>query len=490
MGRSAARALLLVCLLGSAPGGCGQKSSQQAPERKDADPSHTVPTRTAPVELDPVPLGLRDAAGFSWRKRAGQPAFRTARKAESREDWAAVVSACREALAADPGHLEASWLLAAALGKLGKVDEVLEPLRVAVAGDFGKWGLASLELVALQGFLATPTGEAWRRRVDEDRSTFLTEIARATIVTADGDLFAYDLETSRWLRLTRTSGAVISGLAIPGARKVAYVARQVVKGKRTLAIGVVDLTRGRTTRAVDLGSSGPLTIAYSEARPAGFWIGAGGPKLVWRVLEDDRKLVPLPAKAPRPPGPRLEVANRSARLQALPVPTVTADWDDHGLASAIRIGSSNRVVSAPSPGLIDGNTAAWSPGKSHLAFVAQLDETCAPGAVSSAAYIADASTGKLQEIERATGGLAVEWLTDRKLVVAGDRGVSIVDLDGAEPRALPGATNLVVPRKRPRCSEEPIEEPPPGELPLGEDADTNEATVGVEPTDAGVVEPP
>ncbi|MDB4961864.1 MAG: hypothetical protein JWP01_1863 [Myxococcales bacterium] len=485
MGRSAARALVLACLLGAAPAGCGQKSSQPAPERKDAGLDRTGPVRTAPIELQAVPLGLSEVAGFAWRKRAGQPPFRIARKAESREDWVAAVAACREALAADPGHLEASWLLAAALGKLGKVDEVLEPLRLAVAGDFGKWGLASLELPALQGFLATPIGEAWRRRVEQDRSTFLLELGRSTIVNADGDLFAFDLESARWLRVTRTSGAVISGLAIPGARKIAYVARQAVKGKRILAVGVVDLGRGRTTRAVDLGTAGPLTIAFSQTKPEGFWIGAGGPKLQWRALEDDHKLVPVPAKTARPSGPRLEIASTSSRLQALPVPTVTADWDDHGLASAIRIGSSNRVVSAPSPGLIDGNTAAWSPGKSHLAFVAQLDETCLPGAVSSAAYIADAATGKLQEIERATGGLAIEWLTDRKLVVAGDRGVTIIDLDGAEPRTLVGATNLVVPRKRPRCSEEPVEEPP-----LGEELDINEATVGVEPTDAGVVEPP
>jgi hypothetical protein len=160
----------------------------------------------------------------------------------------------------------------------------------------------------------------------------------------------------------------------------------------------------------------------------------------------------------------LEANGASLQRNSLPVATVTADWDEHGLASAIRLGSSNRVVSAPA-GLIDGNSAAWAPGRAQLAFVAQLDDTCAPGAISSAAYVADAATGRLTELERAAGGLAVEWVTDRKLAIAGDHGVSIVDLDGGDPVALAGATNLMTPRRRPTCTE------PEAPAPVVPDAD-------------------
>jgi hypothetical protein len=104
-----------------------------------------------------------------WRKRGGHPAFRIARLAEAKNAWRDVVTTCKQALTADPGHLEAAWLLAAALGKQGKVDELLAPLHLAVAGDFGKWGHASLELPALQAFLKTPHGEAWQRRIETDR---------------------------------------------------------------------------------------------------------------------------------------------------------------------------------------------------------------------------------------------------------------------------------------------------------------------------------
>jgi hypothetical protein len=144
---------------------------------------------------------------------------------------------------------------------------------------------------------------------------------------------------------------------------------------------------------------------------------------------------------------------------------VIADWDDQGLASAIRIGRSNRVVSIPSPGLIDGNTATWAADRSRLAFVAQLDDECTPGSIASAAFVADAATGKLHELERAVTGLAVEWVADHVLAIAGDRGVAIHDLHAGTSTRLDGAEGLVAARQGPRCvaaaPEPPDVEPEP-----------------------------
>src|SRR5437868_4798103 len=138
---------------------CGGQGTASPPEKRDA----AVTSEAKPVQIPARPLGLTGASAFGWRKGAGQPAFRDARRAEDKGNWAAVATACKKALAADPGHLEAAWLLAAAQGGLGKPDEVLEPLLVAEAGDFGKWGPASLELPELRAFLATPTGQAWKK---------------------------------------------------------------------------------------------------------------------------------------------------------------------------------------------------------------------------------------------------------------------------------------------------------------------------------------
>jgi hypothetical protein len=244
--------------------------------------------------------------------------------------------------------------------------------------------------------------------------------------------------------------------------------RQGPKGKRELAVGIVDLGKGHTTKGVATGTLGPITLAYSTKAPVGFYVGAGSPKQTWRVWKAG-KLDALPPKTTRPPGQRLEVKSKTARLYTLPVARVTADWDEHGLASAMRIGSSNKVVTVPSPGLIDGNSVTWSPDHSHLAFTAQLqaDAVCTPGSPRAAAYTANAATGAAKllftpavdpaKIDR---GLAVEWMTDRTLLVASEQGVSIVSLDGAAAVPLTGATDLLTPRPRPRCQPAPEDEAP------------------------------
>ena len=48
--------------------------------------------------------------------------------------------------------------------------EVLAPLEIAAAGDWAKWGERSLELAALAGFRATPTGRGWVRAAEGYRA--------------------------------------------------------------------------------------------------------------------------------------------------------------------------------------------------------------------------------------------------------------------------------------------------------------------------------
>lgn len=481
--RSGVALVLALAAVGGSQG-CGSRATTAPPDKRDAGPGSAVPADASVVEIEPVALGLPEVAAYGWRKRGGQPAFRIAREAEERGDWAGVVAACEQALAADPVHLEASWLYAVGLAKLGKFDQVLAPLSRAAGGDFSKWGQASLELPGMQGFLATPAGVAWRRRVEQDRRRFAEAIARAVIVTAGGEVYGVELAPRRWYRLTRSTGVVVGALAVPAAHRIAYVARtrrKAARGStRELGIGVVDLLGVKTWLPIPLGA-GPVAIAYSARPPLGLWIGTGAARAAqWRQLDDEYRLHPLPPRTARPAGPWLEVTTRAVHLHALP-PDITADWDDQSLASAIRIGTSNLVISVPSPGLIDGNTAAWSPDRVRVAFVAQLDDHCAAGAVNTAAVVADAATGRLRELERAAGGIALAWLTERTLAIAGDRGVAVHSLDdGKTPIPIDGADGLIIPRERPRCA------PPEPRDEAGEDPEPAEAAAGDEPTDAGV----
>ncbi|HET9624300.1 MAG TPA: hypothetical protein VFP84_23165 [Kofleriaceae bacterium] len=484
MPRGRVSASVALCL-GLASGlwlGCGDKPAPPPPP-PPAVPDARPADAGAALTIDELPLGAADLAAFGWRRRAGQRAFRQARIAEGREDWARVVTLCTQALAADPGHLDAAWLIAIGFAELGQLDRVLAPLRQAAAGDFAKWGPASLEHPALAAFLATPTGEAWRRRVELDRARYAAALARALIVTADGDLYGVEVDTGRWHRLTRTVGAVLGALEAPAARQIAYVARVKRAGKRELGIGTIDLARGRGSRPVPVGSAGPIAVAYSAQPPIGFWVATGGPRAIaWRQFDDEYHFHALAKATPRPPGAWLEITGKlSVRVHALPS-NVTADWDEQSLASAIRIGSSNRIVSVPSPGLIDGNTAAWSPDRVHLAFVAQLDDHCAAGAVNTAVFVADAATGGARELERSASGIAVTWLAERRLAVAGDHGVTVRSLDdGVAPVAIAGATGLMSPRERPRCAPVSAADAPAADgEPAGDDGEPVDPT-GAEP---------
>ena len=268
------RALALVLLVACG----GSKTTEPPPPKKDAGVADA-----AVLDIPAKTLGMPDLASYMWRKRGGHPAFRIARTAEAKNQWADVVTTCKQALAADPGHLEAAWLLAAGLGKLGKLDELLAPLQLAVAGDFGKWGPASLELAELQPFLKTPEGEAWRRRVETDRVAYIAALARSVVVQAGGDLYAFDPEADRWYRVTRTFGAVVGALRVAPA-KIAYVTRQRGSdGKATLAIGVIDLARGKTSRPLELGTKGPIIVSYSAKKDPGVWVMVGKQTLFSRV---------------------------------------------------------------------------------------------------------------------------------------------------------------------------------------------------------------
>ena len=434
-------------LLMVAVAGCGSKPATDPPPPHDGGGTARLDARTEVAVAPAHALGLGDFAAWQWRKRAGMPAFRNARKFEARNDWAAVATACGEALAADPTNLEAAWLLAVAHGKLGQLDLVTAPLALAGAGDFGKWGLASLEQPGLQPYLATPAGEAWRQRVELDRAKYSDAVAHGLVVIAQGDLFA--IHEQRWYRLTRTYGGVVG--AYVNGRRLAYVTHG--KTSHKLAVGSVDLDTGITTRPQDIAPSA-TQIAFVQKPEPGFWIGQPQqkPRLL-AISAGNQQGLFVPTKlASRPSGPWLEVsASGSVRLHRTPVVNITADWDDQGLASAIRIATSNRVVTVP--GQIAGDTAVWSPDRNHLAFVAQISDHCETAKDGVAAYVVDAATGGVTELARAHHGLSIDWLDDRDVAIAADGGVTTRGLTGA-PQPLTGATNLVRPRFSPRC--EPV----------------------------------
>ena len=448
---------------------CGRGSGTAAgPLREDGGPKAAHVEASATVA--PLALGMSAVTAFGYRKGPGQPGFRRARESEAAGKWTEVAAACREALAADPAHLDAAYLWSVALAKTGAPPaQIVAPLTVAVAGDFIKWGAAALVQPALQPFLATPIGTAWQARVIEARAQHGAILSRSLVIGSNGDYYAYDRDAARFHRLTRTGGAVVATFRAHNVTKLLYVTRERRKGAIELGIGLVDLARSRSKKLAYVQPSDTIRdairdtirdtirVAYSTKRDA-FIVRSK----TWFIVEDGGdalQLHAMPAKENTSFAERswVDVTGRRAKLGRGLMPSIAADVDAGGLASALKIQSSKRVVTVPSPGLIDTHTIAWSPDRSQFAFIALHSEVCRSGANPAAVFVADAATGTAREIERSVRAMAFDWVADRTLAIIGDHGVAIHTLAGdVAPLVIEGADALAPPSRSPVCAAETL----------------------------------
>lgn len=434
-------------------------ATEPAPTRRDAG-SIALPADAAtapPAVSPPRPLGLADHAAWEWRKRAGHPAFKEARTLETAHDWPNVAAACDRALAADPTNLEAAWLSAVAYAKLGKLDRVTAPLVLAGTGDFGKWALASLEQPALRPYLETDAGKAWRAEVERDRSRYVSAIKDGVRVIANGDVFA--VASNRWYRLTRTFGAVVA-LYSADDTHLAYVTRGKKSGRR--GVGFIDLSTGITGKPQPIGD-GPGQLAWS-AKDHGFYVAQERTKKLLALADGPAQgTLVATTLTSRPPGPWLEIYRTSGTRLHRTARNVVADWDERGLASAMRITTSNRTVTLP--GQILGDSITWSPDQNRLAVLTVLDVAPRPAAIANelavcsvAVFVIDATTGAQTELRRTERNAGVAWVANRQLAVAGDDRVELRSLDGSVT-PITGATALADARYTPRCRPDDAAEP-------------------------------
>jgi hypothetical protein len=468
------RALAVVLAIAAAVvGGCG--SGNRAKPKEDAGGTGSgSDTAAVPIELPRGPLGADRVDAFAWRSRGGHAAYKEAVVAERTATWPAVVAACARARSADPAHLEAAWLEAAALARQGAFDRVLAPLEVAAAGDWGKWGERSLELALFAPFLATPTGQAWSRAADAYRDEYTAALARALVVGAKGDLVAYDPVAQRWLRITRTYGAVRAAVPLDSARLVAYVAvRKAAGGGKAVTVGVVDLSTGRPSAEVAV-SGDKLKLRFRDAKGAPALEVADGKKNAWSRIDWKRGTRAASDAKGALLSPTLVVNGTAVHLARLADKDVTADWDEQGAAGAMRLERSRRTVTAPGTTLFDANTLVWSPDRTRLAVATTPAEPCA--AEDREVLVIDVDTGRLRSIDRGPAPAQLAWVAPTSLAVVRAGGAILYGVDGAAQATLaadpplwrwvhPGVpacpTGGVEPAPEPVADPDPVVEPEP-----------------------------
>ncbi len=440
--------------------------------------------------MTPLPIGFGALADFAYSRGKARPAFAKAIAAEKAQDWSAVEAACRAALATDPTHLEAQWLLAMALAAQERYAEVGAPLSAAIAGDWLRWGRQSLEHERFAGYLASDYGPPYRDLVDVYGEQ-VRHIARsglwvvgrrgrwwrpkkrgAVSVNHRSEVYAHDLEQGRFVRVSRTNGALVGLLRSPNANEAAFVAYRRIwlptdaeraAGKRAylrrVEIGTIDTDGPRMSKrevvfenvyAVELtwattlpGRPGKGVSADDPALVARTWgIRSGGvpaTKPTTYVLDPEEGTATIIRRAPSR-WDTLRVAWDSVTLRRGALSGVAADWDDDGTAGALLLERTNKPVAVPDGGSAARDSLRWSSSRLRLAFATVPVDPCSdvPDERHTALYVVDAATGKLTKVADGAHDFAPTWLDDARLAyVAVDGtwpGVRIFDAEAGEHR--------------------------------------------------------
>lgn len=474
-GRGVAVVLVAIALALGGAAGCGKGASQdkaianQTPAGGDAGAGSASDAAAVPALL---PLGKSDLAGFAYSRGAGKAAFRRGIEAEKAGDSSASAAAAAEALLADPGHLEAHWLLALSYARLGRYAEVTAPLSAAVAGDYLRWGDRALSDEALTGYLATAPGTAWRALHQRYEAAYRDALGRALLVIGRrgppwlpsrtgktsinhrSELYGWIPEGGRYVRLSRTDASLVAVVRATGAPRLAYLSysRVFVPSLGELAgaylrevqIGELDLASG-TMSAKEVVLKDASSVELRLVAGAQLWEAlvhdASGQGVPERLVLDLAKGTSVAAAA-APAGPAtaaVRVGYRRVEPVVETVPSIEADWDGGGLASALRLTRSQKTVAAPVGTLFDGRTVSFSPDGTAMAIATAPLDHCSESAADRQVQllIIDVASGQQRVVAELEGDPApVLWQRDRLAyveMVEGEPTVRIVDpLTGGE----------------------------------------------------------
>lgn len=234
--------LAIVC---AALGGChkddAKPGSEPAKTTEPKPPPVAAVTKPPPATELAVPdLGVDQVRRFSYPYGDGAAAFAKATaayKAKPR-DWAGVRSNSEAALAKDPNHLDAHRLLAAALVQSSAFDEAAKHVIAAMAADWQGQGASAQADPDLAGLMASPVGAQLKATAAKIKDKFVAKAAAGILMlgrrsafrlpdkpglqyaTPRGELYAYDRETKRFLRISQTDHSVGGFLASPTGKEL------------------------------------------------------------------------------------------------------------------------------------------------------------------------------------------------------------------------------------------------------------------------------
>ncbi|HEY4180183.1 MAG TPA: tetratricopeptide repeat protein [Kofleriaceae bacterium] len=412
--------------------GCGSKSDKPTAEKKDAGSGGPqVAPLTAP------PSGIDKIARMNFVYAEGWPAYDKAVALRAKGDAAGARAQLEASIAKDPDHLDAHYLLAKVLAQAGEHAAAVDHLVTALGGDYYKYGPALLEDKDFTEFLATPHGDAVKalaQRIGADyakrvasglwlvgrRSTFKWPTqSGAQSATTRGELYAYDRETKRYLRLSHTDHKVAGYVRSPSGKEIALLGWDRIDHAKadddasTFAAGWVIVLDTTTWQPIGKRIALPAAREYS--------IGYADDQLLAGTAQEDGRwstkdpqtlaLDEATGKATKStamlPVPRIAVTLDEGRLVRAPEGLVAVWSGEPPTTPSFKTGGGTEIA-------IPESHAAWqssfavAPTSGRVAFATAVDP-CAKG-VESSLYVSDGKTASLKHLLTMKSRFANRWL--------------------------------------------------------------------------------
>lgn len=413
---------------------CGGKKND-APRAKD---DATSGPQVAPLTVPPSGVDKIARMGFVYGD--GWPSYDKAIAAKAKKDAASARAFAEAAIAKDPYHLDAHRLLATLLAQAGEHAAVVDHLVTALADDYWRYGPTLAADEDLEDFLATPHGAsvlALAQKIHDDyqkriaagvwlvgrRSTFKwPKDMGVQPATTRGELYAYDRETHRYLRLTHTDHKVAGFVRAPGGGEVAVLGFDKIDRPKTgpgedapatfvtawvlvldtaewKPLGPKVMLPAARELAVGYGAGDQLLVSTAPAN--GRW-GIGDPTIA-SVDKTTGKTTTVQAAMPVP---RIALTLDEGRVVRSP-DGIEAAWSgDPPVTSSFKAGGA--PIAIPESGAAAQASVAVGPGGARVVFATAVDP-CAKDLAPSL-YVGDAKKGTVKHLLTARSRFTNRWI--------------------------------------------------------------------------------
>ncbi|HSD85919.1 MAG TPA: hypothetical protein VLB44_00335, partial [Kofleriaceae bacterium] len=401
-------------------------------------------------------------------------AYKAAKEALKKRDWAETRKQAELALSRTPEHLEAHRALAIALAQTGENAAAVDHLVAAIAGDYYAYGPSLATEPDLKDFLATQHGQAVTQLAAQIHDEYGKRIKGALWLlgrrapfrwpdkpgvqpaSSRGELYAYDRETKRYFRLTHTDHEVAGFVRSKSGNEVAVIGYDKVDHPKDDS---APLLARAWLQAFDPVEWKPTTpkINLPSARALAVYYGEGDQLLVatapatarwtvgdWAAQSVDRTTGKLTKVAGQLGAPRIELTLDEGRVVLPASPDgVQATWSGDP-PTAPELAVRGAKIAVPESGKASHDTIALAPGGAWLAFATAVDP-CAKDTAPSL-YVANAQTGALKHLLTEKSRFTTTWLDPNTLAYEdGDGAIRLWDATtGREAMRLENKSGLAL----------------------------------------------